>query len=133
TVRVLDNTSPHRPITLPMHSLYLLLVTSIIHYINHFRAGLELRAQHLAAINDDLAKREEEIARQNEELQSQTEELERQSEELRVTNDELASRERTLEQLLSLSRSLSGNTQRSEIMAAVCETMGYLMNGKASA
>src|SRR5262249_7703725 len=76
---------------------------------------------------------EEEIVRQNEEMQSQTEELERQDEELRVTNDELAARERTLEQLLELSRSLTAELSHGDMLKKICEALGALTTGLASA
>jgi signal transduction histidine kinase len=107
----------------------LLVISSILDiWINTGRA-LERHNLELDAINVDLAAREEEIARQNEELQSQTEELERQSEELRVANEELAHREKILEILLSLSRSLHTEMSRSDIMSRICETLGLLING----
>lgn len=95
----------------------------------------ELVAQNatLEAGNQELSAREEEIARQNEELQSQSEELERQSEELRVANDELAFRERTLAQLLALSRSLTGELTRDEVMNTVCEWIADLLGDSADA
>ena len=107
----------------------LILVTMMLHaWIN-----ADLRAQEAAADlarqNDELARREQEIQRQNEELQSQTEELERQSEELRVTNEELAQRERMLETLLDLSRSLHVGLPTDETMNRICETLGQLVNG----
>src|SRR6185436_4593718 len=70
-----------------------------------------------------------EISRQNEELLSQTEELERQSEELRVTNEELATRERMLETLLDLSRSLHVGLSENEAVDRICQTLGQLVNG----
>src|SRR5205807_2175885 len=90
-----------------------------------------LQRQHaeLRASNEELAAREEEITRQNEELQSQTEELERQSEELRVTNEEMAAREKMLEILLDLSRSLHVKLSDEETMTRICETLGQLING----
>src|SRR5688572_21477732 len=78
--------------------------------------------------NDELAVREEEIARQNEELQSQTEELERQSEELRLTNEELARRERALQALLDLSRSLTAGLSQNETMDRICGALSQLVN-----
>ena len=93
--------------------------------------SMNVREQHekdLQAQNDELAAREEEIARQNEELQSQTEELERQSEELRLTNDELARRERALEALLDLSRSLTAGLSQDETMDRICGALSQLVN-----
>jgi signal transduction histidine kinase len=87
----------------------------------------------LERANRELRLRESDIASQNEELQSQTEELERQSEELRVANDELAQRERTLETLLSLSRSLGMDLTPGETMTRICETLGQLINGPGTA
>src|SRR5688572_6240393 len=87
----------------------------------------------LRAANDELAAREEEVARQNEELQNQTEEMERQSEELRVVNDELAEREKTLRSLLELSRTLTVELTPGETMTRICETLGQLVNGPATA
>ena len=91
-------------------------------------ASADLERQNL-----ELAAREEEITHQNEELQSQTEELERQSEELRVANDELAARERMLETLLDLSRSLHVGMHENEAMERICETLGQLVNGPGAA
>src|SRR5207253_7231682 len=93
------------------------------------RAALEEQNRELEAINEELGQREEEIVRQNEELQSQTEELERQSEELRVTNEELAQRERMLETLLELSRSLHVGLSNDETLTRICETLGQMVNG----
>jgi signal transduction histidine kinase len=92
-----------------------------------------MRASELERANRELRMRESDIASQNEELQSQTEELERQSEELRVANDELAERERTLETLLRLSRSLGMDLSPSETMNRICETLGQLVNGTGTA
>jgi PAS domain S-box-containing protein len=83
--------------------------------------------------NQELAEREQEITHQNEELQSQTEELERQSEELRVANEELAQRERMLETLLDLSRSLHVGIGEDQAMERICETLGQLVNGAGAA
>ncbi len=77
--------------------------------------------------NAELAAHEEEIARQNEELQSQTEELERQSEELRVSNEELARREKMLESLLSLSRSLTADLPVADTKSRICHTLSDLV------
>src|SRR6202008_2540490 len=87
----------------------------------------------LVAANNELEQREEEIVRQNEELQSQTEELERQSEELRVVNDELAHRERMLEALLDLSRSLHVGIDEDVAIERICQTLGQLVNGQHAA
>ncbi|HYO09904.1 MAG TPA: ATP-binding protein [Tepidisphaeraceae bacterium] len=109
--------------------LAMLLVASIL----HVWIGADVRAQQaareIALHNQDLAAREEEIQRQNEELQSQTEELERQSEELRVANEELAQRERMLETLLDLSRSLHVGLSHDETLGRICETLGQMVNG----
>jgi signal transduction histidine kinase len=113
--------------------LDLLLVSGLVDIWIVTRNWLDQRNVELEASNEDLAAREEEIARQNEELQSQTEELERQSEELRVANEELAHRERTLEILLSLSRSLGTELSRDDIMTRICETLGLLINGPTTA
>jgi len=107
----------------------LLLVASVGHLWINTQLGLEQQNTQLEAVNADLVAREEEIARQNEELQSQTEELERQSEELRVTNEELAQREKTLQSLLTLSRSLATQMSRDEMLSRICETLGDLING----
>jgi len=123
----------HRDVALAFQTADLVLVAAILHYVIGTRLTILRRNAALAETNEDLARREEEIARQNEELQSQTEELERQSEELRVTNDELAHRERTLEHLLALSRSLATYARREDIMSAVCEALGFLMNGRSPA
>jgi signal transduction histidine kinase/ActR/RegA family two-component response regulator len=87
----------------------------------------------LEAANQELSDREEEIVRQNEELQAQTEELERQTEELRITNEELANREKTLEQLLELSRSLTADLPRDDMLRRICEALEVLSGGLASA
>jgi signal transduction histidine kinase len=97
------------------------------------RSSLADQNSELEAINDELGQREEEIVRQNEELQSQTEELERQGEELRITNDELAAREKTLEQLLELSRSLTAELSRGDMLNKICEALGAMTPGLASA
>src|SRR6185369_3515994 len=89
--------------------------------------------QDLDAVNQELGQREEEIVRQNEELQSQTEELERQSEELRVVNEELATREKMLEQLLELSRTLTAELRQDEVLTKICEGLEVLTGGPASA
>src|SRR5207237_4442783 len=81
------------------------------------------------AIKEEIGQREEEIVRQNEELQSQTEELERQGEELRVTNEDLAAREKTLEQLLELSRSLTLELSQPDMLKKICEGLGVLTTG----
>jgi signal transduction histidine kinase len=111
----------------------LLLIAAIVDVWIATTVALERHNTELDAANTDLAAREEEIARQNEELQSQTEELERQSEELRVANEELAHREKVLEILLSLSRSLHTELSRDEIMSRICETLGLLINGPGAA
>lgn len=107
----------------------LLLITIILDIWIRTDQSLNRHNTELDAANSELAAREEEIARQNEELQSQTEELERQSEELRVANEELAHREKVLEILLSLSRSLHTELSRDEIMSRICETLGLLIKG----
>ena len=111
----------------------LLLVAAVVDIWIVTTGSLELRNIQLEAVNHDIAAREEEIARQNEELQSQTEELERQSEELRVTNEELAHREKILETLLALSRSLNTEQSTSDIMTRICQTLGVLINGPGAA
>lgn len=93
------------------------------------RAEAEARSIELARVNEELSAREHEIATQNEELRSQTEELERQGEELRVTNDELARRERTLESLLRLSRSLTAEMSRSDTLDRICQALSEMING----
>jgi len=111
----------------------LLLVAWLVDMWLVVRQWLEKQNAQLESANADLASREEEIARQNEELQSQTEELERQSEELRVTNEELSHRQKTLEILLSLSRSLTTELSRGELLSRICETLGLLINGPGTA
>jgi PAS domain S-box-containing protein len=114
----------------------LFLIAIVMHALIEARSRLETRTAELAKNNTrletsvrELATREEEVARQNEELQSQTEELERQTEELRVTNDELSHRERATEMLLSLSRGLTTELNREEMMGRVCEAVGHLLQG----
>jgi signal transduction histidine kinase len=113
--------------------LDLLLVAGVVDIWIVTRNWLDAKHADLESANSDLAAREEEIARQNEELQSQTEELERQSEELRVANEELAHREKTLEVLLSLSRSLHTELSNADIMDRICQTLGLLVNGPSTA
>jgi len=109
--------------------LDLFLVTAMADLWLVSRRWLEKQNDDLETANTDLAAREEEIARQNEELQSQTEELERQGEELRVANEDLARREKTLEMLLSLARSLHTELSSDEMMERICQTLGLLVNG----
>jgi PAS domain S-box-containing protein len=118
----------------------LLLVAGLLHFglvlggaFEGQRLSLEEQNHELESMNEELGQREEEVVRQNEELQSQTEELERQSEELRVTNEELADREKMLEQLLELSRSLSTELSRNEVLQTICEALGGLTSGCTSA
>jgi PAS domain S-box-containing protein len=111
----------------------LLLISFVVHVLIGARDALERRNADLSTTNEELAAREEEISRQNEELQSQTEELERQSEELRVTNEELATRERMLETLLDLSRSLHLGLSEDEAVDRICQTLGQLVNGPGTA
>jgi signal transduction histidine kinase len=97
------------------------------------RTSLERQNVELENMNDELRHREQETVRQSEELQSQTEELERQGEELRLTNEELSNRERMLEQLLELSRSLTAELEPSDVHRKICEALGLLMEGQATA
>jgi hypothetical protein len=98
-------------------------------------ASATLVAQHatLEASNRDLVVHEEEIARHNEQLRSQSEALEHQSEELRVANDDLASRERILARLLSLSRALASELSAEDVMATICEALAELIGEQAEA
>ena len=114
-------------------SFDMLLITAVLHVWIVVSQSLAKQNSLLDAANEDLSRREEEIARQNEELQSQTEELERQSEELRVANEDLAQREKVLEILLSLSRSLNTNLSRDQIMQRICQTLGLLVSGPSAA
>lgn len=73
-------------------------------------AQLELSHAELEATNEELAAREEEISQQNEDLQFQTAELEHQTEELgsqteelQALNEQLLARERTLDEIVTLS------------------------------
>jgi signal transduction histidine kinase len=123
-----------------LNVLTILTVAGVMHFLigawrtlEQGEALLQTRAAELERANRELRMRESDIASQNEELQSQTEELERQSEELRVANDELAQRERTLETLLSLSRSLGMDLTPGETMNRICETLGQLVNGAGTA
>jgi PAS domain S-box-containing protein len=111
----------------------LITITALLHAWVAVRERAEERARQLEASNRELAAREEEIARQNEEMQSQSEELERQSEELRAANDELLRRERTLETLLTLSRSLTADLPRGETMTRICEALAQLISGPSAA
>src|SRR5207247_7809971 len=58
-----------------------------------------------------------------------TEELERQSEELRVANDEMAQRQKMLETLLELSRSLHVGLSDDDALDQICQTLAHLVNG----
>jgi PAS domain S-box-containing protein len=109
--------------------LDLLLIAGIGHIWISLQTSVEARNVELQQANTELVAREEEIARQNEELQSQTEELERQSEELRTTNEQLELREKTLDLLLSLSRSLTTELNRSDLMTRICGAVGMLAGG----
>jgi signal transduction histidine kinase len=127
---------PIRLVDFIMVQVDLLFIAAAMHWLIDARDRLEARAAELKrgnaqleAINRELASREEEVARQNEELQSQTEELERQSEELRVSNAELGRRERVTETLLSLSRSLTTELSREEMMSRICDVLGQLVDG----
>jgi two-component system sensor histidine kinase EvgS len=100
--------------------------------VRRSRQQLARQNAELEAINLELEQREEEIVRQNEELQASTEELERQSEELRVSNDDLAQRERVLERLLELSRALSADLPREDILRKICEATELLTDGHAA-
>jgi signal transduction histidine kinase len=113
--------------------LAVLTVAAIVHLWILLIDHLERNRTSLERQNDELATREEEIARQNEELQSQTEELERQSEELRVTNEELARRERALQSLLDLSRSLTAGLSQDETLSRICNALGQLVNHQTAA
>jgi PAS domain-containing protein len=115
-------------------ALDLLLIAGAAHLLIVLRDRLERRNAELrqgnaqlAALNRELAVREEEVGRQNEELQSQTEELERQTEELRLANDELTDRERVTETLLSLSRGLTTELTRDEMIGRICDVLGDLL------
>jgi signal transduction histidine kinase/CheY-like chemotaxis protein len=120
--------------------LELVVVAVVLHVLIGFREAreehrrvLELRNAELQTANKEAAIREDEVARQNEELQSQTEELERQGEELRIANEELARREKMLEALLDLSRSLSTHLSREQTLSRICDALRQLVDGDASA
>jgi len=112
-----------------MLELDLLLIAAMGQVWISLQASAEARNTELQQANAELVAREEEIARQNEELQSQAEELERQSEELRTTNEQLELREKTLDLLLSLSRSLTTELNRDELMTHICRAAGMLAEG----
>ncbi len=109
--------------------LDLFVVAAVLHMLIGASNSLQQRHSELLASNTELSAREEEIQRQNEELQSTTEELERQSEELRVANDDLAHRERMLETLLDLARSLHLGLDHDQALSRICETLAQLVNG----
>jgi PAS domain S-box-containing protein len=109
--------------------LDLLLIALMGHIWISLQTTAEARNIELAKANAGLVAHEEEIARQNEELQSQAEELERQGEELRTSNEQLELRERTLNLLLSLSRSLTTELNRNELMIRICRAVGMLAEG----
>jgi PAS domain S-box-containing protein len=111
----------------------LLVIATVVHVLIGLQRRIAAANAGLLESNSDLAAREEEVARQNEELQSQAEELERQSEELRAANEELLRRERTLETLLSLSRSLTAEMPRAETMNRICDALSHIVTGPASA
>ncbi|MBI1853444.1 MAG: response regulator [Planctomycetes bacterium] len=96
------------------------------------REEVQRQAAELEHRTDDLRAANAELESQSEELRATNEELERQSEELRVANEELANRERMLEQLLELSRSLTVELSRDETLKKVCETLGLLTGGAAA-
>ncbi len=111
-------------------ALLVQLQMSSVELADRRRESLRKQFAELQELNEQVSQREEEIVRQNEELQSQSEELERQSEELRISNEELASWEKRLQQLLDLSRSLTAELSRSEILARICESLGLLSDGR---
>jgi signal transduction histidine kinase len=130
---------PFNPVAVQLNRLLsagqIVLVAGIVHVMilaqrtrEEQRRALESQRDELESVNQELTQREEEIVRQNEELQSQAEELERQSEELRITNEELAGREKMLEQLLELSRSLTPELSRDETLKRICEALGLLVD-----
>ncbi|HWP40544.1 MAG TPA: ATP-binding protein, partial [Tepidisphaeraceae bacterium] len=104
-------------------SLTALLVGSIVFHnlLSTWRAMDQTAAE--------LRAREHDIAAQNEELRTQTEEFERQSEELRLANAELSRRQRTLEALLRLSRSLTAELSRAETLDRICQALAEMLNG----
>lgn len=113
-----------------------LVTASVVHVLFRIaqreavaKADAQNHLQNLTQANVELTTREQEIATQNEELRSQTEELERQGEELRVANEELARRERTLESLLGLSRTLTAEMSRSDTLDRICHALGEMING----
>jgi hypothetical protein len=118
---------------LSMQLADLLLIAAVVHVLIGLRRDVESQNLRLTGTVESLTLKEEEVARQNEELQSQTEELERQSEELRIANEDLAAREKTLEHLLALSRSLSNELTRTQVIDHVCEALGFLMGSRAAA
>jgi PAS domain S-box-containing protein len=93
----------------------------------------------LEASNAELAAREEEINQQNEELQVQTEELEQQTEELstqaaemQTLNEQLATRERTLSDLLEVSTTERGEKETLEQLGeAIARLFGERAKGAA--
>jgi signal transduction histidine kinase len=111
--------------------LFLWLVTE--RHLESQRSILAKQNEQLEVVNQELSQREEKIVRQNGELQSQTEELERRSEELRLTNEDLATREQVLEHLLKLSRSLTVDFKRDELLKKICEALEVLTDGNPSA
>jgi CheY-like chemotaxis protein len=111
-------------------ALLVQLQMSSVDLADRRRESLRKQYAELQDLNEQISQREEEIVRQNEELQSQSEELERQSEELRISNEELASWEKRLQQLLELSRSLTAELTRSEILKRICESLGLLSDGR---
>ena len=129
----LHEVAPPDRATIVINRLFTAVTLVIVSVMLHLWIGADVKSQESAAEleeqNEELAQREQEIQHQNEELQSQTEELERQSEELRVANEELAQRERMLETLLELSRSLHVGLSRDESFSRICETLGQLVTG----
>src|SRR5438034_5035263 len=107
----------------------LVVITAVVHTVITVRSRITHGYVKLESAHSELAQREEEITRQNEELQSQTEELERQSEELRIANEEMAQREKLMEVLLDLSRSLRVGLTDEDMLERICETLGQLVDG----
>lgn len=111
----------------------LLVVATVSQFWIIIQDHQERQTFEMEAVNAELVAREEDLARVNEELQSQTEELERQGEELRLANDELADREKILQILLDLSRSLTTELSRAQTMTRICQSLAQLVGEDGSA
>jgi PAS domain S-box-containing protein len=125
------NSSPNLAYVLTIVDL--LVIATVVHLLLSFRERWQRANLQLQAINVQLVSREDQIIRQNEALQSQTAELERQSQALHAANAEMLQREKMLEALLDLSRSLHVGLSHDDTMDQICQTLGQLVSGSDTA